>query len=767
MPSRKDSTNRSETFGRLLSGAINSIATYEGKTAPIIEEELGTLAIVAGKTIQRYKSGHLPPEPRTIEILADAAIRRGYLGREWLQRFLHAARYPFADKLLNQLCPIGPARQRPPRVYENLPAPTYSQFVMRQQPFDEVIDGLRQRSSVVLIVGLGGNGKTSLAREVAARCLQNDGAAPQFDAVVWVSDKDQPGTTNLSVVLDEIARTLDYPGFTQFAHEEKRREVEQLLRRQRVLIVVDNFETIADSALLSWLLRLPEPSKAIVTSREKHRDLWSSWLAELRGMSEAEAQTLIHQRLRMLQLDKMVKELTDFEPLVTVTGGNPKAIEIALGLIKYERCPLQQMMDDLYAACGELFDDLFARAWALLDETARRVLLVATFFPISANAEALSATADVQRLAFDRAVERMVDLALLDEQRIDMTSMARFTLHPLVRSFARARIAETSEYEKGARQQWIKWCVSFAETIEYQRNDLSALSTMDSEYKTVVSVLEYASNQRYYSEVISIARRVRSYYYVRGFWDIRLLIDRQCEKSAINVNDIENEIVAIVAQLQVMSLQGDTLGAESLFARVVEIENSDKCSQLYLSTLYSGMAWYWMAHRNFDLAEVMWLKALNSNDLRSGSSFIIHRHSITHRHWLALCKYRGGKTLEAQHLFQEVLKDSRQVNYLRSIYFCLLELAEINLDQDNSSDAAKLLESSREYAGQYSDRPCLARIQRAYARLHILCGDLPAARIALAESIDLFERLGMRRELAEARAALTDLDAREPAEAAG
>jgi hypothetical protein len=27
--------NRNETFGRLLKGAINSIATYEGKTAPM------------------------------------------------------------------------------------------------------------------------------------------------------------------------------------------------------------------------------------------------------------------------------------------------------------------------------------------------------------------------------------------------------------------------------------------------------------------------------------------------------------------------------------------------------------------------------------------------------------------------------------------------------------------------------------------------------------------------------------------------------------
>ena len=54
----------------------------------------------------------------------------------------------------------------------------------------------------------------------------------------------------------------------------------------------------------------------------------------------------------------------------------------------------------------------------------------------------------------------------------------------------------------------------------------------------------------------------------------------------------------------------------------------------------------------------------------------------------------------------------------------------------------------------------MAHIQRLYARLHTLRGDLPTARAALAEAIELFERLGMRRELAAARAALADLNAR-------
>ena len=167
--------NRSETFARLLRGAVNSIAAYEGKIAPAIEHNLGEQIGVSGATIQRWKSGTLPTDERAVEILAEEAIRRGYLGHEWLQRFLHTARYPFAEKLLDRLCPLGPARPRPPRVYHNLPAPTYSQFVMREQAFAEVREGLGKQSAIVLIVGLGGKGKTSLAREAAVRCLAGAG----------------------------------------------------------------------------------------------------------------------------------------------------------------------------------------------------------------------------------------------------------------------------------------------------------------------------------------------------------------------------------------------------------------------------------------------------------------------------------------------------------------------------------------------------------------------------------------------------------------
>jgi predicted ATPase/class 3 adenylate cyclase len=96
-------TTRNETFGRLLKGAINSIAAYEGTTAPAIEDDLGQQIGLAGSALQRYKAGHIPPDPRTIEIIASAAVRRAYLGRPWLQVFLHAARYPQPEALLARL----------------------------------------------------------------------------------------------------------------------------------------------------------------------------------------------------------------------------------------------------------------------------------------------------------------------------------------------------------------------------------------------------------------------------------------------------------------------------------------------------------------------------------------------------------------------------------------------------------------------------------------------------------------------------------------
>ncbi len=743
-------TRRNAAFGRLLSGAINSIATYEGKTAAAVEEELGRQLGVVGKTIQRYKAGYLPPEPAAVKVLAEALIGRGYLGREWLQRFLHAARYPLAEQLVLTLCPAPIAQPRPQRIYQNLPAPTYAQFVMRAQAFTEVLEGLQQRTAAVLIVGLGGNGKTSLAREIGAHLLQPEVRVPRFDAVVWVSDKDLPGTTNLSVVLDVVARTLDYPAITQLDPAEKQYEIEQLLRRQPTLLVVDNVETITDQALLHWLLRLPEPSKALLTSRERHRSLWGSWLIELRGMTDAEARELIAQRIRALGLRAVSDEA--MSPLVAVTGGNPKALAIALGLVKYERRTLQQVVDDLHAARGDLFEDLFSRAWGLLDEASRRILLGLSLFPESAGEEALAATADVGGYGLDRALERLVELSLLDVQQADLNQPPRYTLHPLVRAFATARLAADPAAERAARERWLRWHVAFAAGAGASGYDLAGFTCFAPEQEGTFAAAAWAHQHGYYAEALSISRKANYFYYVRGIWDKNVALNQIGAEAARAIADPHQELLMLAYSVQRLIMQGRLDEANDQVARMEERLVEGPLSEEVHHTVRHTFGLYALIQGRLDDAQAIW-----EENLERAARIQRDSYHIINRLWLATVLQERGELAAAYQLAEGVLNDAERVAYTRAVVTAQLRLAALDLALGRLDSLAARLRAGAAIAIPYQDRPNVARIRYLEGRLAMLRGEPESARVALLEAVDHYERLGLSRELAEAQQALAEL----------
>lgn len=747
-PSR---SNQSEAFGRLLTGAVAAIAGAEGKTTAAVEEDLGALVGVTGKTIQRYKGGALPPDPAVAPVLAEAAVRRGLLGREWLQRFLQAARAPGAEQLIERLAPAAAAQPRPPRTYDNLPAPTYSQFVMRPQAFAAVIDGLRQRTAALLIVGLGGNGKTSLAREVAARSLAGDPAVPPFDAIVWSSDKDRAGTTNLSTVLDTIARTLDYPALAQLASAEKQHEVGQLLRRQRVLLVVDNVETITDQALLEWLLRLPEPSKAILTSRERHRVLWGSWLVELRGMTDSEAGELIAQRLRALGLPAV--PLADLAPLVAVTGGNPKALAIALGLVKYERRTLQQVVDDLYAARGDLFDDLFARAWGLLDEAARRVLLALSCYTAGAGAAALAATADVGGYAFDRALERLADLSLVDVQQPDLTRPPRYTLHPLVRSFAAGRLGADPAAERAARERWVRWYVDFVREAGASGYSLDGFTRLEPEEETVYAAAVWAYQNRYDSEALTLTRRANYYYYVRGAWDKNVALHQMGAEVARRSAEPAQELLMLAYAVQRLIMQERMDEAQEqldlIAARMAEVQLPDDVRH----TVRHSFGLYALVLGDPAAAQAIW-----EENLRLAAQLPKPSYHLINRLWLAMSLQQQGQLEAAYTLAEGVLVEAEQVGYMRAVVAAHLRLAAMDLELGQLERVTPRLAASATIVVPYQDRPNIARMRHLAGRLAARQGDLAAARDALLDAADRFARLGLRRDMLEAQAELATLE---------
>jgi hypothetical protein len=105
-----------------------------------------------------------------------------------------------------------------------------------------------------------------------------------------------------------------------------------------------------------------------------------------------------------------------------------------------------------------------------------------------------------------------------------------------------------------------------------------------------------------------------------------------------------------------------------------------------------------------------------------------------------------------------LLLSARTSGYERAIIGIQRHLASLAIDDRQLEDGNAALAESTLKAMQYNDREQVALNRSLYALLHTLRDDLPAAHAALAEAIELFVRLGMRRELAEAREELARLE---------
>ncbi|MET8329976.1 NB-ARC domain-containing protein [Streptomyces sp. NPDC005181] len=156
----------------------------------------------------------------------------------------------------------------------NLPIPDFDEtgFVGRKSTVRSLIKHVRGPYPVISLVGDGGIGKTSLALKAAYEIL--DSPDNPFDAVVWTTAR------NSLLTAGEIKRiqgaVKDSLGLLRVAAEElggknatedPMTEVLEYMQHFRVLLILDNLETVLDAKLREFLAELPNGSKVIITSR--------------------------------------------------------------------------------------------------------------------------------------------------------------------------------------------------------------------------------------------------------------------------------------------------------------------------------------------------------------------------------------------------------------------------------------------------------------------------------------------------------------------
>ena len=140
--------------------------------------------------------------------------------------------------------------------------------------------------------------------------------------------------TSLNDLLDAIAEVLGFPEAKEYPPAEKRRSIYELLSGEKVLLFIDNLETAIDRDIIDFINNLPEPVKAIVTSRRNVITI-SSYPIEIGPLEGAEIVRYINS-LSALPHMAYCKSLSEQEKekIGQIYNGIPLAIKWILGRCK-------------------------------------------------------------------------------------------------------------------------------------------------------------------------------------------------------------------------------------------------------------------------------------------------------------------------------------------------------------------------------------------------------------------------------------------------
>lgn len=335
------------------------------------------------------------------------------------------------------------------RLYQRLEAPTYENLLGTDALEEQLLEKISavEPPSFLLLEGIGGIGKTSLAHKLMTSVIEKG----IFSEVGWVSarqvhlnlggameDVAEPALKAVMLV-EQLVRQL-MPDFatTAASTEKQLTELHALLKDSPHLIVVDNLETVADvEELLPVLKKLADPSRFILTSRIMPSARMSIFQVKVPELSEEDSLELIRQEARWSNLSELAEApIEEIRPIFEAVGGNPLALRLIVG---QNHChPLQGILADVKTAKSattqNLYSFIYRTAWHSLAPHCQQVLK--NMLLANPRGDDIAYIADVSDMPVDAVRTGLNDLVRLNlvDARGGLNER-RYSIHGLTRSF--------------------------------------------------------------------------------------------------------------------------------------------------------------------------------------------------------------------------------------------------------------------------------------------------------------------------------------------
>ena len=271
-------------------------------------------------------------------------------------------------------------------IYNNLPTAEFEDtgFIGRKKDVENLKKLLHGSYPVISIVGEGGVGKTALALKVLYDVLDWEGA-PQFDAIVWVSLKTHALTvagiqeirgalTDALGLFRNLAGSLGMPQPERADSTELLAEIQEYLSAFRVLMALDNLETIGSQEVQGFLSELPVGCKVLITSRIGLGSMEFPY--PLQALDIGDAMHFMR-RVAVIQNQRSIAETkrATVERWCQALGCNPLAIKWFVAAVAQGRPPESLVYKD-GADFKQLLQFSFRNVYESLGSVAKALMLV-------------------------------------------------------------------------------------------------------------------------------------------------------------------------------------------------------------------------------------------------------------------------------------------------------------------------------------------------------------------------------------------------------
>ena len=359
---------------------------------------------------------------------------------------------------------------------------TYSRIIGRE---DEIasISGLllQDEVSLVTMTGIGGTGKTTLARAVAERMLVD------FDDGVFFIE--MAAVTQSDVVASTIAQPL---GIKEEGGKPALEMLKNHLRDKQMLLVIDNFEQVVDAAhQIAELLTAADRLKILVTSREiLHLKAETEFPVPPLDIPEAaaalpfeelkdnEAVLLFAERARIAKplFSLTPQNIVDVVAICARLDGLPLAIELAAARVRIlsPAAILSKLENRLNLLTGGARDlperqqtmrGAVSWSYDLLSEFEKEVFRKLSVFSGGFRIESAEFVCGASDgLEVLDAVTSLIDKSLLIQKELS-GGESRFRMLEVVRDFA-TELSESNGEAEAVRLKHAEFYVALGETAE-------------------------------------------------------------------------------------------------------------------------------------------------------------------------------------------------------------------------------------------------------------------------------------------------------------